>query len=137
MLAADGNHVLGHALHADLRDGAAPQRDARIHASGSHLGGGGVELFPQFIQAHTCSTRSDRCASSTSVIFRGYPERFPDLRIAFLEAGCGWGPTGWSGWTTSTKRAPEAPALKKEAERVRPIRKSTLLRGPTNAAGPA
>ncbi|MGH7324399.1 MAG: amidohydrolase family protein [Candidatus Rokuibacteriota bacterium] len=28
----------------------------------------------------------------TSIVFEGVPERFPDLRIAFLEAGCGWAP---------------------------------------------
>jgi hydroxymethylpyrimidine pyrophosphatase-like HAD family hydrolase len=28
----------------------------------------------------------------TSTIFEGVPERFPNLRIAYLEAGCGWAP---------------------------------------------
>jgi len=28
----------------------------------------------------------------TSMIFEGVPERFPDLRLAFLEAGAGWAP---------------------------------------------
>jgi uncharacterized protein len=32
----------------------------------------------------------------TSIIFRGVLERFPKLRIAFMEAGCSWAPY-WMG----------------------------------------
>src|SRR5438445_209530 len=82
---------------------------------GSHLGGGGVELFPQFIQAHTCSHAFGQMRQLTSVIFEGIPERFPDLRIAFLEAGCGWAPYWMERMDDEyAKRAPEAPALKKK-----------------------
>src|SRR3989442_9584107 len=63
-----------------------------VHASGSHLGGAGVDLFPRFIQAHTCSHPFGQMRQLTSIVFEGIPERFPDLRIAFLEAGAGWAP---------------------------------------------
>ena len=86
-----------------------------IHASGSHLGGAGVDLFPRFIQAHTCSHAFGQMRQFTSMIFEGIPERFPKLRIAFLEAGCGWAPYWIERMDEEyAKRASEAPALKKK-----------------------
>jgi predicted TIM-barrel fold metal-dependent hydrolase len=83
-----------------------------VHASGSHLGGAGVDLFPQFIQAHTCSHAFGQMRQITSMVFEGIPERFPRLRIAYLEAGCGWAPY-WAERMDDeyAKRASEAPAL--------------------------
>src|SRR5258706_14592127 len=83
-----------------------------IHASGSHLGGAGVDLFPQFIQAHTCSHAFGQMRQITSMVFEGIPERFPRLRIACLEAGCGWAPY-WAERMDDeyAKRASEAPRL--------------------------
>jgi uncharacterized protein len=93
MLAADGNHLLG-----DRRFDPIYEEAERlgvmlgVHASGSHLGGAGVDLFPRFIQAHTVSHPFAQMRQLTSMIFEGVPERFPALRLAFLEAGCGWAP---------------------------------------------
>jgi predicted TIM-barrel fold metal-dependent hydrolase len=116
MLAADGNHVLGDSRFTPIYETAQRLNVMLgIHASGSHLGGGGVELFPQFIQAHTCSHAFGQMRQLTSVIFEGIPERFPDLRIAFLEAGCGWAPYWMERMDDEyAKRAPEAPVLKKK-----------------------
>jgi predicted TIM-barrel fold metal-dependent hydrolase len=51
----------------------------------------------------------------TSIVFEGVPERFPDLRIAFLEAGAGWAPYWMERMDDEyAKRAVEAPALKKK-----------------------
>ncbi|HEY7871038.1 MAG TPA: amidohydrolase family protein, partial [Methylomirabilota bacterium] len=93
MLAADGSHLLGDARFLPVYE-EADRLDVMlgVHASGSHLGGGGLELFPRFIQAHTCSHAFGQMRQLTSIIFEGIPERFPRLRIAFLEAGCGWAP---------------------------------------------
>ncbi|HEV8474308.1 MAG TPA: amidohydrolase family protein [Methylomirabilota bacterium] len=116
MLAADGSHLLGDARFTPVWE-TAQKLDVMlgIHASGSHLGGGGLELFPQFIQAHTCSHAFGQMRQLTSVIFEGIPERFPDLRIAFLEAGCGWAPYWMERMDDEyAKRASEAPALKKK-----------------------
>src|SRR2546426_391981 len=62
------------------------------HDPARDLGGAGVDLFPRFIQAHTCSHPFGQMRQLTSIVFEGIPERFPDLRIAFLEAGAGWAP---------------------------------------------
>jgi uncharacterized protein len=93
MLPADGNHLLGDSRYSGVYE-EAQRLDAMlgIHASGSHLGGAGVDLFPAFIQAHTCSHAFGQMRQFTSIVFEGIPERFPELRIAFLEAGCGWAP---------------------------------------------
>ncbi|PYO19305.1 MAG: hypothetical protein DMD85_18800 [Candidatus Rokuibacteriota bacterium] len=116
MLAADGSHVLGDARFAGIYETAQRLNVmVGIHASGSHLGGGGIELFPQFIQAHTCSHAFGQMRQLTSIVFEGIPERFPDLKIAFLEAGCGWAPYWMERMDDEyAKRAPEAPNLKKK-----------------------
>ncbi len=93
MLAADGPHLLGDARFTPIYEEADRLGVMLgIHASGSHLGGAGVDLFPRFIQAHTCSHPFGQMRQLTSVVFEGVPERFPTLRLAFLEAGCGWAP---------------------------------------------
>jgi predicted TIM-barrel fold metal-dependent hydrolase len=93
MLAADGSHLLGDSRFGPIYE-EADRLDVMlgIHASGSHLGGAGVDLFPQFIQAHTCSHAFGQMRQITSMIFEGVPARFPRLRIAYLEAGVGWVP---------------------------------------------
>ncbi|HET7361934.1 MAG TPA: amidohydrolase family protein [Burkholderiales bacterium] len=116
MLAADGAHLLGDARFTPIYEEAA-RLDAMlgVHASGSHLGGGGLELFPAFIQAHTCSHAFGQMRQLTSIMLEGVPERFPTLRIAFLEAGCGWAPYWIERMDEEyAKRASEAPALKKK-----------------------
>jgi predicted TIM-barrel fold metal-dependent hydrolase len=116
MLAADGGHVLGDERFTPIYEEA--QRLGvmlGIHASGSHLGGGGVEVFPRFIQAHTCSHAFGQMRQLTSLVFEGVPERFPDLKLAFLEAGCGWAPYWMERMDDEyAKRAAEAPVLKKK-----------------------
>lgn len=116
MLAADGSHLLGDARFIPIYE-EAQRLDAMlaIHASGSHLGGAGVELFPRFIQAHTVSHPFGQMRQLTSIIFEGIPERFPRLRLAFLEAGCGWVPYWMERMDDEyAKRSAEAPALKKK-----------------------
>jgi len=116
MLPADGGHLLGDNRYADVYE-TAQQLDVPlgIHASGSHLGGAGVDMFPAFIQAHTCSHAFGQMRQITSIILEGIPERFPDVRIAFLEAGCGWAPYWMERMDDEyAKRAEEAPALRKK-----------------------
>jgi uncharacterized protein len=116
MLAADGSHLLGDARFLPIFEEAHRLGVMLgVHASGSHLGGAGVDLFPRFIQAHTCSHAFGQMRQITSIVFEGIPERFPDLRIAFLEAGCGWAPYWIERMDDEyAKRAVEAPALKKK-----------------------
>ena len=75
-----------------------------------------TDLFPRFIQAHTCSHPFAQMRQLTSVILEGIPERFPRLRLAFLEAGCGWAPYWMERMDDEfAKRGrAEAPALKKK-----------------------
>src|SRR5262245_35800675 len=54
MLAADGTHLLGDERFLPVYEEADRLGVMLgIHASGSHLGGAGVDLFSKFIQAHT------------------------------------------------------------------------------------
>ena len=93
MLAADGPHLLGRPEYHPLYEEAQRLQTAiAIHGSGSHLGGAGVEMFSRFIQTHTVSHPFAQMRQVTSVIFEGVPEKSPNLRIAFLEAGVTWAP---------------------------------------------
>ena len=116
MVPADGGHLLGD-RRFDPIWAEAQSLDVMVglHASGSHLGGNGVDGFPSFIQTHTVSHAFGQMRQLTSTIFEGVPERFPKLRIAYLEAGCGWAPY-WAERMDDeyAKRALEAPALKKK-----------------------
>src|SRR5947209_5089447 len=72
--------------------------------------------YNSFIQAHTCSHPFGQMRQLTSIVFEGIPERFPDLRIAFLEAGAGWAPYWMERMDDEyDKRGEvEAPVLKKK-----------------------
>ena len=75
-----------------------------------------ADLFDQFIEVHTLSHAFAQMMQMTSIVFRGVPERFPKLRIAFMEAGCTWAPY-WMGRMDEEweKRAEvEAPLCKKK-----------------------
>jgi predicted TIM-barrel fold metal-dependent hydrolase len=117
MLAADGQHVLGDARFLPIYE-EAQRLDVMlgVHASGSHLGGAGVDLFPSFIQTHTVSHAFGQMRQLTSIVFEGIPERFPRLRLAFLEAGCGWAPYWMERMDDEYDKrgAVEAPALAKK-----------------------
>jgi predicted TIM-barrel fold metal-dependent hydrolase len=115
MLAADGPHLLGDARFVPVYETAERLGVMLgVHASGSHLGGGGVELFPRFLQAHTCSHAFGQMRQLTSIVLEGVPERFPRLRLAFLEAGCGWVPYWMERMDDEyAKRSAEAPALRR------------------------
>lgn len=116
MLAADGSHLLGDRHFWPIYEEA--ERFGvmlGVHASGSHLGGGGVELYSRFIQAHTCSHPFGQMRQLTSIVFEGIPERFPRLRLAFLEAGAGWAPYWMERMDDEyARRAVEAPALRRK-----------------------
>jgi len=77
---------------------------------------GGFPLLPQVVrgrlthpeQVHICAHPMEQMISAVSLIYGGVLERFPGLRVAFLEAGCGWVPF-WlhrmdEHWETSTGR---------------------------------
>jgi uncharacterized protein len=87
-----------------------------VHATvrGPHYFAG--ELFDQFIDVHALSHSFAQMMQMTSIVLRGVLERFPRLRVAFMEAGCSWVPY-WMGrldeeWEKRGKV--EAPLCKKK-----------------------
>lgn len=56
---------------------------------GDELASGGFETF---IEVHTVSFPVGIFVQFSSMIYHGVPERFPKLRLAFLEIGCTWLP---------------------------------------------
>jgi uncharacterized protein len=63
-----------------------------VHAAGTDMTDVGHEPFPKFIQAHTVSHVFAQLRQITSMMFDAVPVRFPELSIAYLEAGAGWIP---------------------------------------------
>ncbi|HUZ77869.1 MAG TPA: amidohydrolase family protein [Chloroflexota bacterium] len=52
----------------------------------------GTAHFDNFLGVHTWSHAPDQLVACTAVMYSGILEKFQDLRVAFLEAGCGWAP---------------------------------------------
>jgi len=93
MLSADSYYLLGHARFDPIY--ATAQRlkvPVAVHAAGTDTNAVGHEPFPKFIQAHTCSHAFAQMRQITSMMFDGVPVRFPELSIAYFEAGSGWIP---------------------------------------------
>ncbi|MBI4490965.1 MAG: amidohydrolase [Deltaproteobacteria bacterium] len=63
-----------------------------VHAGPRGASQFGLDLFDRFIEVHTICHPFGQMAQLTSIFCNGVPEKFPRLRIAFLEAGCGWVP---------------------------------------------
>ncbi|MDA0799665.1 MAG: amidohydrolase family protein [Chloroflexi bacterium] len=61
-----------------------------IHGSGRIHGMIEEYMFDDFIQVHSIGHAFTQMKQFVSIVFEGVPARFPDLRVAFLEAGCGW-----------------------------------------------
>jgi predicted TIM-barrel fold metal-dependent hydrolase len=51
-----------------------------------------VGHFDNFLGVHTWSHAPDQLVTCTAILYSGILEKFQDLRVAFLEAGCGWVP---------------------------------------------
>ena len=49
-------------------------------------------MFETFTEVHTVAFPVGIFQQFTSILFQGVPERFPKLRLAFLEIGCTWLP---------------------------------------------
>jgi predicted TIM-barrel fold metal-dependent hydrolase len=61
-----------------------------IHAFGGDEPGS--EVFDQFICLHTTGHPFPVLRQLTAMVFGGIPEKFPKLKIGYLEVGCGWLP---------------------------------------------
>lgn len=79
----------------------------------SRQGPAGEVRFDTFLLTHTVARPVETLIACAALMYGGVPEKFPKLRIAFLECGCGWVPY-WidrmdEEWE---KRQCEAPLLK-------------------------
>ena len=93
MVSADSYYLLGHPRFDPIYATAQRLRvPIGVHAAGTDMNAVGHEPFPKFIQAHTVSHAFAQLRQITSMMFDGIPVRFPELSIAYLEAGSGWIP---------------------------------------------
>ncbi len=70
----------------------AQRLDVPIGFHGAPSKGFGFDYFDTFIKAHTLEHPFAVLVQFTSMMFDGVFERFPRLRVAFLECGAGWVP---------------------------------------------
>jgi predicted TIM-barrel fold metal-dependent hydrolase len=52
----------------------------------------GADRLANAEQRHICSHPMEQMVAAVSIVYGGLLERFPGLRVAFLESGCGWVP---------------------------------------------
>ncbi len=83
---------LGHSFYDPIYEEAS-RLGCAIAVHGTN---GGEEVacggFDTFTEVHTVSFPVGIMAQFTSMIYQGVPERYPNLRLAFLEIGCTWLP---------------------------------------------
>lgn len=113
-----GATVLGKSYgHADFDPlwAEAERLDVALAIHGAPSKGFGFDHFDTFIKTHTLEHPFAILVQLTSMIFDGVFERFPRLRVAFLEAGCGWVPYMMDRMDEEYERrgARWAPALKR------------------------
>jgi len=85
------NKGYGH-RHFDLIYKEAEALDFPLAVHGAPSRGLGFDFFDKFIQVHTLEHPFAILIQFTNMIFEGVFERFPKLRVVFLEAGSGWLP---------------------------------------------
>ena len=81
----------------------------------SRRGPAGEIRFDTFLFRHTIGRPFETLLDCAALMYGGVPEKFPKLRIAFLECGCGWVPYWMDRMDEEwEKRTSEAPLLKKK-----------------------
>ena len=86
-----------HLCHPDFHPvlAAAVELDAAVGVHGSpgvYLPSGIAEQVDTFILSHIFGHRNQMQMALATCVFEGLFDRFPTLRLGFLEAGCGWLP---------------------------------------------
>ena len=61
----------------------------------------GLDRFDNFFMTHMISHPFEQMLAALSMIAGGVVERFPRLKVAFLESGCGWLPFGCTACTST------------------------------------
>src|SRR5438045_6321640 len=82
---------LGHADFWPLYE-EAERLDVPIAVHGAPSMSLGINFFDQFAQTHALEHPIAQMIQLTSMVMQGVFERFPKLRVAFLEAGVSWVP---------------------------------------------
>jgi predicted TIM-barrel fold metal-dependent hydrolase len=72
------------------RGGAGANALLAVHAAPTQ--GIGVDGFDRLIEVRTLSHGFGQMIQITSMIYSGVYDRFPKLKVAYAEAGCGWVP---------------------------------------------
>jgi hypothetical protein len=87
--------------------------DRPLLVHNSRQGPAGEVRFDSFLLAHTVARPVETLIDCAALMYGGVPEKFPKLRIAFLECGCGWVPYWMDRMDEEwEKRQCEAPLLK-------------------------
>ncbi len=87
--------------------------NAPLLVHNSRQGPAGKIRFDTFLFAHTINRPFETLIDCAALAYGGVPEKFPKLRIAFLECGCGWVPYWMDRMDEEwEKRQSEAPLLK-------------------------
>ena len=74
-----------------------------IHEGTGGMPAVGVERFRSFGAKHMVSHTMEMMLAALSIIWDGVCERFPKVRVGFLESGGGGWPPGWTVWTVTMK----------------------------------
>jgi len=108
--------------HADFDPlwAEAERLDVALGVHGAPSKGFGFDFFDSFIKTHTLEHPFSILIQLTSMIFDGVFERFPNLRVAFLESGSGWVPYMMDRMDEEFERrgARWAPSLKRKPSEV-------------------
>lgn len=83
--------LFGSPVYDELWD-AAQRLDVPIGIHGGVSGNLGLDRVSSFAEAHCLEHPFVQMLQLTNMIFQGVFDRFPHLRVAFLEAGVGWVP---------------------------------------------
>ncbi len=70
----------------------AQRLGAMLAVRGAPAQGLGFDFFERLVEARALSHPFAQMIQLTSIMLNGVLERFPDLRLAFMEAGAGWVP---------------------------------------------
>jgi hypothetical protein len=82
---------LGHEMYRPVYE-TAQELGALLAVHAAPTQGIGLDAFDKLIEVRTLSHGFAQMIQMTSMIYSGVFDRFPSLRIAYAEAGCGWVP---------------------------------------------
>ena len=66
--------------------------DMPLAVHGAPSRGLGFDFFDTFVEVHALEHPLPLMIQLTNMVFQGVFELYPNLRVAYLEAGCGWIP---------------------------------------------